>query len=464
MTSKLTFLGAAGNVTGSKFLFESGTHRLLVDCGLFQEHDLLHRNWEEPAFSPGEIQAVLLTHAHLDHCGWLPRLVKLGFKGRIYCTAATAEIAAISLEDAGRLQEEDADFKKRRHQREGRQGPYPEEPLYTRADAVAVGPLFSPVAYGQRVALGAGLSATFRDAGHVLGSAMIKMSFESGSTIVFSGDIGRPQNPLQDDPSTFRAADYIVMEATYGTQTHEPEAQAVEKLERIVRETAARGGNTVIPSFALERAQNVLYYLNGAMRAGRIPKITVFLDSPLAAGITAVFRRHPEALSHEIGGDKAGGRSPFDFPELQVTGSIGESKAINSRTGPCVIIAGSGMATGGRIKHHLAFNISRPESSIVFVGYQAQNTLGREITDGAKSVRLFGEMREVKAHIEKIDGFSAHADSGDLLNWLAALRKPPKELFLTHSEPSAAEGFSKLVTQRLGWRPVIPVYKDEYSL
>jgi metallo-beta-lactamase family protein len=454
-------------VTGSRFLLETETLKIFIDCGLYQERDFLHRNWEPFGVEPASLDAVLLTHAHLDHCGLLPRLVKEGFKRPIYCTSATAEIAAITLLDAAKMQEEDAAFKKKRHEREGRKGPYPEEPLYTTADAQATTPLFSPVDYGKSFKLSEDVSATFYNAGHVLGSAMIKLDISSEGkikTLLFSGDIGRWQDPVMQQPATFDKADDIVMESTYGGTAHETEEEAANKLALIINQTAKAGGNIVIPSFALERAQNVLYYVNKFMLEGRIPRLRVFLDSPMAVDITAVFKDHPEFLSDNIRKMIADGHSPFTFPGLTLVSDNGESLAINKVKGSSIIIAGSGMATGGRIKRHLVNNITRPESSIVFVGYQAVNTLGRIIEDGAKEVRILGQMYPVRARIEKLDGFSAHADSDELLKWLAAFKQAPQNLFIVHSEAAAAQRFAALMEQRFGWKAIIPEYKSEYTL
>lgn len=467
MPIKLTFFGGAQNVTGSRYLLETGTLKVLVDCGLYQEREFLHRNWEPFSVEPASLDAVLLTHAHLDHCGLLPRLVKEGFKKPIYCTSATAEIAGISLLDAAKMQEEDAAFKKKRHEREGRRGPYLELPLYTYGDAKATMPLFSPVDYGKSMRLEPDLSATFYNAGHVLGSAMIKLDIRSGDeikTVIFSGDIGRWQDPMLQQPALFDTANYIIMESTYGGAAHETEEQSAGRLAQIINDTAKAGGNIVIPSFVLERAQNVLYYLNKFLLERRIPKLLVFLDSPMAVDITSVFSRHPEYLNQNMRDMIAAGQSPFKFPELTQVTSAEQSKAINNIRGSTIIIAGSGMATGGRIKHHLVNNITRPESSIVFVGYQAKNTLGRQITDGVKEVRILGQSYPVRARIEKIDGFSAHADSDELLKWLSAFKQPPQRLFIVHSEPATAQKFEGLVAQKFGWQPVIPEFKSEYVL
>ena len=328
-------------------------------------------------------------------------------------------------------------------------------------------PLFSPLDYAKSIKLSDKVSATFYNAGHVLGSAMIKLEARSGDkvkTLIFSGDIGRWQDPIMEQPASFDTADDIVMESTYGGLSHETEEEAAAKLARIINDTIKAGGNIVIPSFALERAQNVLYYLNRFLVERQIPKLLVFLDSPMAIDITSVFSHHPEFLNTKIRQMLASGLSPFGFPELTLVSSAEQSKAINHIKGSSIIIAGSGMATGGRIKHHLVNNISRPESSIVFVGYQAAGTLGRQITDGAKEVRVLGQNYPVRARIEKLDGFSAHADSGEMLNWLSALKRPPDNLFIVHSEAAVAQQFEKLVASKFGWHSIIPGYKQEFTL
>jgi len=467
MQTKLTFLGAAQNVTGSQYLVETGKVRLLVDCGLYQERELRGRNWAPFLFLPESLDAVLLTHAHVDHCGLLPKLVREGFHRPIYCTAATAELAEITLLDSAKLQQEDADFKRRRHQREGRKGPYPEIPLYTTDDAKDSFPLFSPVKYGETIEIAEGVEATFYDAGHVLGSSMIRVKVQRNGdkrTILFSGDIGGWGKPILRDPTLFEEADYVLVESTYGDRLLEHSEDMANQLAEVINTTVKAGGNIVIPSFALERAQEVLYYLNNLLIEERIPHLMVFVDSPMAVSVTKVFECHPELFDEEMRGLLHQRRSPFNFPDLSLVRTVDESKAINHITGTVIIIAGSGMCTGGRIKHHLVTNISRPESTILFVGYQAVGTLGRQIVDGDKKVRILGQYYPVRARVVQLNGFSAHADRDQLLRWLSSLKRPPRCLFVTHGEPGASQHFASLVRDKTGWEIVVPEYQDEVLL
>jgi metallo-beta-lactamase family protein len=466
MQIKLTFLGAAQSVTGSCYLIETSNTKFLVDCGLYQERELTGRNWAPFPIPPGTLDFVLLTHAHLDHSGLLPKLVREGFRGPIYCTAATTEIAEIMLLDAAHLNQEDAEYKRRRHQREKRRGPYLEVPLYTVADAEASFPLFSSVQYGTPFNLAEGTEATFYDAGHVLGSSMITVKIKQNGeerTILFSGDIGRWGKPILHDPTLFEAADYVLVESTYGDRLSESLEDAANKLADTINATVKSGGNIVIPSFALERAQEILYYLNKFLIEDRIPNLMVFVDSPMALSINQVFENHPELFDQEMTKFMEEG-SPFSFRGLRLTMTAGESKAINKIKGTVIIIAGSGMCTGGRIKHHLVTNISRRQSTILFVGYQAAGTLGREIVDGAKEVRILGQFYPVKAKVVHIHGFSAHADRDELIKWLSSLRQPPKCLFVTHGESSVSHHFASTVKDRMGWNITVPEYQSQSIL
>jgi len=464
---RILFFGAARQVTGSCYGLETGDLRLLVDCGLYQERSYLDRNWEDIGFEAETVEALLLTHAHLDHCGRIPRLVLRGFSGPILTTAATAELAKITLLDSASIQEEDAAYKRKRHQKEGRQGPHPEIPLYTVEDAERSFPLFEPLAYEAPARLSRGATVRFRDAGHILGSAMLEIEArENGGPpkrLVFSGDIGPWGKPLMRDPSVFDRADVVVMETTYGDRNHEDPAPVDEILAETIRSTAARGGKILVPVFAMERAQEVLYYLGRLRREVRIPEIPVFLDSPMAVEVTQVFRKFPTYLDEEARGMILSGNSPIEFPGLHLVRTTQESKAINGLKRPCVILAGSGMATAGRIKHHLAFNIEQPESTILFVGYQAPQTLGRLILGGAATVRIFGQTRTVRARVVNINGFSGHAGRQDLLRWLGAFRRRPEKLFLVHGEEETTLAFAAGL-EADGWPVVVPRYGEAYEI
>jgi len=467
MQLKLQFLGAAQNVTGSRHLLEANGVKVLVDCGLYQERDFKARNWEPFVVPPDSIDAVLLTHAHLDHCGLLPKLVREGFKGRIYCTAATSEIVQIILLDSAKIQEEDAEYKRKRHKREGRKGRYPDVPLYTTADAEACFPLFSRVKYRKSVDLGNDVEATFYDAGHVLGSSIIRVKVRQGGQeriILFSGDIGRPDRPIVCDPTVFDAADYVFIESTYGDRVHQGPEDTKKEIAEVINTTKKAGGKIIVPSFALERSQEVLYYINELLLAGAIAQLTVFLDSPMAARITKVFKGHPELFDEEMTEFIDKHESPFNFPGLKIVQSTKESKAINKIRGTVMVIAGSGMCTGGRVKHHLVNNISNGRNTIMFVGYQAMGTLGRRIVNGEKEVRILGQEYAVKARIARIGGFSAHADREELLRWLRGLKKPPRKLFVVHGEANSAQQFGDYVRKETGWKVSVPAYRDEAIL
>jgi len=464
---KLSFLGGARNVTGSRYLLETNDIRLLVDCGLYQEREFRSRNWDPFPIPPHTLDAVLLTHAHLDHCGLLPKLVCEGFHGKIYCTAATVEITQIMLLDSAKLQQEDAEFKSKRHKREGRRGPFPEVPLYTIDDATATAPLFSPVKYGEAVRITDGLDATFYDAGHILGSSMIKVAVNQDGekrTILFSGDVGRQDKPILRDPTLFSKADYVLIESTYGDRLHESSEDIGNRLAGIINSTCRAGGNIVIPSFALERAQEVMCYLNELLLADRIPHLMVFVDSPMAVGITEVFKHHPELFDQHMNTLICQHNSPFDFPGLTMVHTVDESKAINHIAGTAIIIAGSGMCTGGRVKHHLVANISRKESTILFVGYQAVGTLGRHIVEGAKEVRILGQNYPIRATIDQIHGFSAHADRDELFKWISGLKKAPRHVFITHGEANAAQSFGAFLREKTDWEVSVPEYGAEAFL
>jgi len=460
-------MGAARNVTGSRYLLETDKTRILVDCGLYQEREFRYRNWDPFPISPHTLDAVLLTHAHIDHCGLLPKLVREGFQGKIYCTAATAEITQIMLLDSAKLQQEDAEFKSKRHRREGRRGAHPEIPLYTVDDAAATASLFSPVKYEENVHITDGLDATFYDAGHVFGSSMIEVTVNQNGerrVILFSGDVGRQGKPIIKDPTLFNEADYVLIESTYGDRLHESSENISNRLAEIINSTCRAKGNIVIPSFALERTQEVMWYLNELLLADRIPHLMVFVDSPMAMNITQVFKHHPELFDKDMSTLLRQENSPFNFPGLTMVHTVDESKAINRIAGTAIIIAGSGMCTGGRVKHHLVANISRKESAILFVGYQAVGTLGRQIVEGAQTARILGQNYPVRAMVAQIHGFSAHADRDELFTWISGLKKAPRHVFITHGEANAAKSFGEFLHEKTGWEVTNPEYGAEVSL
>jgi len=465
---KVRFLGAVKNVTGSKFLLDISGKRILIDCGIYQERELKDRNWEPFPVPPESIHSIILTHAHLDHCGYLPRIVKEGFRGNIFCTEPTSEITMITLLDAGRIQEEDAEKKSRRHMEEGRTDFHTSIPLYTAADAEKVAPLFRSYPYGADFEVSEGINASFHDAGHILGAGMIQLEVAQENIgarrIIFSGDIGRWNKPVLCDPTLFEEADAVFMESTYGNREHKSEEAAGNRLAEIIDRTVKAGGNIVIPTFAIERAQEILYFISRFFREDVIPHIPVFVDSPMAIDVTAVFSKFPEYLDDNTRAMIGKGHSPFNFPLLKLTRSTDESKSINHMNGSAIIIAGSGMCTGGRIKHHLISNICRPESTIAFVGYQAKGTLGGEIEKKTETVRILGKYYPVKAQVESINGFSAHADKNELFRWISAFKKPPGKIFVVHGEEEASEEFASFLRSRLASEIIMPDYLSEFAI
>lgn len=441
---KLSFHGAAQTVTGSCHLVEARGKRILIDCGLLQGgHDLEKENAEPFGFEPRSIDLVLLTHAHLDHCGRLPLLVKQGFTGRILATTATRDLARLVMLDSAHLQEEEA----RRRIRHAHRGGHPrgEEPLYSVIDALDAMDCFDTgVTYGHPIVLGDGVRATYYDAGHILGSASILLEVEEqGGTksVLFSGDIGGPGHPLLNNAAPPPSADVVVMETTYGDRQHRPYAASLEEFYAALRDTFSRGGNVIIPTFALERAQEILYAIHAGMELGKLQRATqVFLDSPMAISATQIFRRHPECFGPELAAHFRQHVDPFSVPGLHYVRDAAESMTINKIVGGAVIIAGSGMCTGGRVRHHLRHNLWRPDAGIVFVGFASEGTPARRIIDGARSLRLFGEEIPVRARVHTINGFSAHADQAELLAWRGGIAGV-KTTFLVHGEPAAMEKF-----------------------
>jgi len=464
---RIQFLGAAGQVTGSQYYVEADGAHLIVDCGMHQERAHLARNWDPSPLRLREMHAMLLTHAHVDHCGLAPKLVREGFRAPIYATSASADLVDLVLSDAAQIQMEDAAFKEKRHRKEGRRGPRPVQALYTMNDVSRTLPLLQGVEYGRPIRVNPRVEAVFHDAGHILGSAIIELRVTDRGRprrILFTGDLGQFGKPIVRDPTTFTQADYIVMESTYGDRDHGNHDSVESQLERIIKETVAVGGKIVVPIFAVERAQELIYYLNRLLRAGRIPAIPVFLDSPMAADVNEVFRRHRECFDTEAEEIVASGGSLLQFPALSVVRTVESSMAINKLKGPAVVMSTSGMCTAGRIKHHLAHHVGDPNATILFVGYQAQGTLGRQILDGNPEVRIHGLFRSVRARVEQIQGASGHADRRGLMQWLGHFREPPRRVFVTHGEPRASESFAEGVRREFGWDVVVPEYRETAQL
>lgn len=446
---KISFHGATRDVTGSCHLVECNGTRILIDCGLFQgSRELDEDNAEEFGFDPKAIDFLLLTHAHLDHCGRLPLLDRRGFKGEVITTAATRELARLVMLDSAGLQEEEARYRNRRAAKRGKAGAEV-EPLYTVLDALNSLEHFGRTAhYGQPLPLTAGIRATFIDAGHILGSACIVLELTEGShtrRVLFSGDLGLSARPILRDPAAPPQVDAVIMESTYGDRKHKQLQPSIEEFHEAITATVRRGGNVVIPTFALERAQEILFYLHAGREDGSLPgTLQVFLDSPMAISATQIFKRHPECYDAETADLFRTGRDPFQFPGLHFTRETSESMAINQISGGAVILAGAGMCTGGRVRHHLKHNLGRAQCSVVFVGYAAQGTLARSIVDGAKSVSIFGEDYPVKARIHTIGGFSAHAGQDELLAWHRQTGRPGTT-FLVHGEAASMTALGRLL-------------------
>ena len=447
---QIEFHGADKNVTGSCHLVRCNGTQILVDCGLYQGGaDFEEENRGDFGFDPAAIDYLLLTHAHLDHCGRIPLLVKRGFKGKIVCTPATRELARLVMLDSARLQEDDAEYKMKKASRRGNKTEVV-EPLYNTLDALNSLDYFTDIAgFGTSHPLADGISITMYDAGHILGSAAIAMDLEENGQrrrLLFSGDLGYSGRAIVRDPATPPEADVVIMETTYGDRLHKQLQPSVEELYEAINSTLKRGGNVLIPSFALERAQEILYHLREGVEQGALPQsMQVFLDSPMAISATQIFRRHPECFDEEAFQIFRSGQDPFDLPGLRFTRETAESMAINNLRGGAVIIAGSGMCTGGRIRHHLKHNLWRKEASVVFVGFAAQGTPARRIIDGAETVRIFGDEISVRARIHTIGGFSAHADQKELLAWHSKTGRPTTT-FLVHGEEKIMAIFAGLLS------------------
>ena len=455
---KITFHGAAQTVTGSQHLVEVDGHRILLDCGLYQgsrkESDRRNRNLP---FDPASVDVLVLSHAHIDHSGNIPNLIKAGFKGDVVCTFATRDLCAAMLRDSGNIQERDVEYVNKKRLRRGEP---PVEPIYTEEDAIHALGCFLAIGYERPYTLLPGVTLTFYDAGHMLGSAMVALDFADDEgrdrRLVFSGDVGRPDTPILRDPARLDAADVVIMESTYGGRTHPPIDESEKELEQAINETYRRGGKVIIPAFAVGRTQQLVYTLNKLFHAHDIPDMPIFVDSPLAVNVTNVFRLHPEAYDRETL-DYMTKEDPdgdvFGFPRLRYVRQVEQSKELNFLREPAVIISASGMIEHGRILHHVKNNIEDPRSMILIVGWQAPDTLGRSLVEGASEVRIFGETYQRRAQVRVLNGFSGHADHDGLLNWVRAFQRRPEQIFLVHGELESAEALAAGLRDDLGYKP-----------
>jgi len=464
---QLTFLGATQTVTGSKFLLEAGKRRILIDCGIFQGYkELRLRNWDAPPIDPASVDAVILTHAHIDHTGYLPRFVKQGFRGSVYATHATVDLAGILLPDSGHLQEEEARFRNKHKLSKH----VPALPLYTMEDAEDSLRLMKSVPYRRPQELSAGLTFELFPAGHILGSAFVLLRETTASTkksVLFTGDIGRYDQPIIHNPSPIPEADYLVLESTYGNRLHEDRngPGGKERLRKIIVETAERGGTVLIPSFAVGRAQEILYYLRELEQEDAIPVLPVYVDSPMAVSAFEIFEKHSEEHDVEMARLQWNGHNPLSTRNVQFVRLAADSKKINEHRFPSIIISANGMATGGRILHHLIQRLPDSRNSVVFVGFQAAGTRGRTLSEGAREVRIFGIDYPVRASIHTISSFSAHGDYQEIIRWLDGFRTPPRRTFLVHGEPKAIAGLQEHIESKFNtWRVHAPEYLEKVEL
>jgi metallo-beta-lactamase family protein len=467
---KIKFCGATRGVTGSCHLLTTENHKILLDCGQFQGGKAEDEMNKEPfPFDPQEIECVVLSHAHVDHCGRLPLLVKRGFRGDIYCTDATADLLGIMLRDCAYIQQKDCEYQNRKNERAGR--PLV-KPLYTIDDVEVTLKMVRPVLYDQLIKLNDEMRIVFNDAGHILGSAIIELwvtEGESESKIVFSGDLGMPNRPILRDPTIIKKADCVIMETTYGDRLHPDHKLDVENLVKIIVETARRGGTTVIPSFAVGRTQELIYELNKYFDSHTeyddvLSDLPVYIDSPMATNTTEIFRKNAQVFDKETREYIMKGDDPLNFKGLHFTRSTEESIALNNDNRPKVVISASGMCEAGRVRHHLKHTLWDARNSVIFVGYQASGTLGRALLGGAKDVTLFGEDIHVKAQIHDLQGFSGHADQNGLLHWVEGFEQRPKQIFLVHGEEDAKKTFAKLLEDKLGYDPVAVMGNSEYEI
>ncbi|MCC7180747.1 MAG: MBL fold metallo-hydrolase [Acidobacteria bacterium] len=459
--ASLTFLGAAGTVTGSQYLLEVDHHRILIDCGMFQGLKPLRlRNWAKLPVHPGSVQSVVLTHAHLDHTGLLPRLVSNGFGGRAFCTAGTADLCKLVLPDAARLQEEDA-----RRANQGRYAKHtPALPLFTENDAAEALSRLQPFGFNRPAPVAPGIEAEFINAGHLLGSAYVRVrrSNATGGTLLFGGDLGRYSRPVLPDPSPGVACDVLLVESTYGDREHPPEDHGAE-LARIVRETADRKGKLIIPSFSIGRVEEVLYWLKKLEDEQAIPVLPVYVDSPMAVQALEYYRRHAAELDPDARPAR-GEVCAFCTERFSPVGSARESQQVVDAKGPSIVISASGMAVGGRVLHHLAAGLPDPKNTVLFVGFQAAGTRGRDLIEGAHQVKMFGQWVPVHARIEKLNAMSAHADAGEVIRWLRTFPKAPGITYLVHGEPPAQVALKARIERELGWNVHIPEYLEKVDV
>ena len=464
---KITFLGAAKTVTGSCYVVETDKARFAVDCGMHQGNAAIEeRNKDTELYRPGDIDFFLVTHAHIDHSGLLPRMVKEGFKGPIYCTEPTAELLGIMLADSAHIQEMEAEWATRKQKRRGAK---PVEPLYTGDDAAQAVTMLSPITYDKAFTPAEGVTVTYKNAGHILGAAFLELVVaKNGDTykLIFSGDLGRPDALIVEDAEIPELRpDYLFLESTYGDRDHKNESGSLEELAEAIEYSHSRGEKVIIPAFAVERTQEILFTLHTLHKQGKLPKkMPIYVDSPLAIKATEIFRKFPEYYDAETRAVVNAGEDPFDLPGLIFTPSTAESQAINAVSGPAVIISASGMCNAGRVKHHLRHNLWKPGASIVFVGYQGIGTPGRQLVDGAQSIRILGEDTAVKAKIFTIGGFSAHAGQSQLISWVEKFSHPDMTVVLIHGEEKAQAVLSGLIEERFHLKVAIPGYLEEMDL
>lgn len=467
---KIQFCGASSSVTGSCHLLRTENHQILLDCGQFQGGKAMEAMNAEPfPFDPAQIECVLLSHAHIDHCGRLPLLVKRGFEGTIYCTDATADLLQVMLKDSAHIHEKEAEWKTKKALRAGKP---PVEPLYTQKDAEKTLSLVRPILYDQLFELNEDMRIVFNDAGHILGSAITEIWVKEGekeAKIVFSGDLGMVDRPILRDPTFIKKADYVIMETTYGNRNHPENSTSIMELLDIILKTAKRGGNVVIPSFAVGRTQELIYELNKFYEEHDeykevLDKVMVYVDSPMATTATEVFRKNAQVFDEETKEYILKGDNPLDFKNLKFTRTTQESQGLNFNKEPKIIISASGMCEAGRIRHHLKHNLWDARNSIVFVGYQAEGTLGKMLVEGAREVTMFGEVIFVGAEIYNLGGFSGHADQNSLLAWIGAFQQKPKQVFLVHGEEDSKKDFAALIQDKLGYEPVVVMGNSEFEL